>query len=41
MQGHTTDEVAARLGLNPITLRVRITRLRKRLEESGALADWL
>ena len=41
MQGHTTDEVAARLGLNPIALRVRMTRLRKRLEETGVLADWL
>ena len=40
-QGHTTDEVAARLGLNPIALRVRMTRLRKRLEETGVLADWL
>ena len=41
LQGHTTDEVAARLGLNPIALRVRMTRLRKRLEETGVLADWL
>jgi RNA polymerase sigma-70 factor (ECF subfamily) len=41
LQGHSTDEVAARLGLNPIALRVRMTRLRKRLEETGVLADWL
>jgi RNA polymerase sigma-70 factor (ECF subfamily) len=41
LEGHTTDEVAARLGLNPIALRVRMTRLRKRLEETGVLADWL
>jgi RNA polymerase sigma-70 factor (ECF subfamily) len=41
LQGHSTDEVAARLGLNPIALRVRMTRLRKRLEESGILAEWV
>ena len=41
LEGHSTDEMAARLGLNPIALRVRMTRLRKRLEETGVLADWL
>jgi RNA polymerase sigma-70 factor (ECF subfamily) len=41
LEGHSTGEVAARLGLNPIALRVRMTRLRKRLEETGVLADWL
>ena len=41
LEGYSTDEMAARLGLNPIALRVRMTRLRKRLEETGVLADWL
>jgi RNA polymerase sigma-70 factor (ECF subfamily) len=41
LDGYSTDEVAARLGLNPIALRVRMTRLRKRLAEAGVLADWL
>jgi len=41
LQGYTTKEIAARLGINPIALRVRLSRLRKRLEERGALADWV
>ncbi|HJZ56079.1 MAG TPA: sigma factor-like helix-turn-helix DNA-binding protein, partial [Gemmataceae bacterium] len=41
LEGHGTDEIAARLGLNPIALRVRFSRLRKRLEESGVRAEWL
>jgi RNA polymerase sigma factor (sigma-70 family) len=41
LQGHTTAEVADALGLSPIALRVRLTRLRQRLQDSGVLADWL
>lgn len=41
LEGCSTDEMAARLGINPIALRVRLTRLRKRLVESGAMGDWL
>jgi RNA polymerase sigma-70 factor (ECF subfamily) len=41
LEGYATDEAAARLGLNPIALRVRLSRLRKRLEEAGVPADWL
>ena len=32
LQGHSTAEMAAQLQLNPIALRVRLTRLRQRLE---------
>lgn len=35
-QGHSTEEIAAELGLNPVALRVRLSRLRKRLQEGGA-----
>ena len=31
VQGFTTDEIAERLGLHPVALRVRFSRLRKRL----------
>jgi len=40
-QGCTTGEVAEQLGLNPIALRVRLSRLRQRLQECGVLSDWL
>ena len=41
LQGHTTDEIAQRLNLSPVTLRVRMTRLRQRLRAAGVLDDWL
>jgi RNA polymerase sigma-70 factor (ECF subfamily) len=41
LDGHTTAEIAQQLGLNHITLRVRLTRLRERLRSSGVLHDWL
>ena len=41
LEGYSTDEMAERIGISPIALRVRMSRLRKRLEESGILADWL
>jgi RNA polymerase sigma factor (sigma-70 family) len=41
LDGHTTGEIAQQLGLNHITLRVRLTRLRERLRTSGVLHDWL
>lgn len=40
-QGYSTDEVAGAVGLNPIALRVRLTRLRQRLQDSAVLTDWL
>jgi RNA polymerase sigma-70 factor (ECF subfamily) len=39
--GHSPAEIAAELGLNPIALRVRMTRLRRRLKANGILDDWL
>jgi RNA polymerase sigma factor (sigma-70 family) len=41
LDGYTTGEIAQQLGLNHITLRVRLTRLRERLRASGVLHDWL
>jgi RNA polymerase sigma factor (sigma-70 family) len=41
LDGYTTAEIAHQLGLNHITLRVRLTRLRERLRTSGVLHDWL
>jgi RNA polymerase sigma-70 factor (ECF subfamily) len=38
---YTTAEVAAELGLTPVALRVRLSRLRKRLQDKGVLTDWL
>lgn len=41
LEGFTSGEVAERLGLHAVALRVRWTRLRKRLQDSGVVADWL
>lgn len=41
LQGYTSDEVANELGIHAVALRVRWTRLRKRLIEGGVVADWL
>jgi RNA polymerase sigma-70 factor (ECF subfamily) len=41
LHGYSTAEIAQQVGLQPIALRVRLTRLRKRLEASGVLTDWL
>ena len=41
LEGYTSGEVAERLGLHAVALRVRWTRLRKRLQDSGVVADWL
>jgi RNA polymerase sigma factor (sigma-70 family) len=37
----TTAAVAADLGLSPVALRVRLTRLRQRLAAAGVVIDWL
>ena len=39
--GHSTAEVARALGLNADVLRVRLSRLRKRLRDGRLLADWV
>lgn len=41
LQGFTSAEVAAELGMHAVAVRVRWTRLRKRLHESGVTSDWL
>jgi RNA polymerase sigma factor (sigma-70 family) len=41
LQGRSTAEIAQELGLHAIALRVRLTRLRQRLQASGVLTDWL
>jgi RNA polymerase sigma-70 factor (ECF subfamily) len=41
VQGYSTDEIAQDLGLHAIALRVRMTRLRQRLQDNGGLTDWL
>ncbi|MDA1052349.1 MAG: sigma-70 family RNA polymerase sigma factor [Planctomycetota bacterium] len=41
LQGYTSAEVAAELGLHAVAVRVRWTRLRKRLQDSGVVADWM
>ncbi len=39
LDGYTTAEVAEELGIHPVALRVRWTRLRQRLSEAGVLLD--
>jgi RNA polymerase sigma-70 factor (ECF subfamily) len=41
LAGYETAEIAAHLGLSSVALRVRLTRLRQRLQERGVLDDWL
>jgi RNA polymerase sigma-70 factor (ECF subfamily) len=41
LEGYTSGEVAQQLGLHAVALRVRWTRLRKRLQDSGVTLDWL
>jgi RNA polymerase sigma-70 factor (ECF subfamily) len=39
--GYDTSEIAQKLGIHPIALRVRMTRLRQRLRDNGVLSEWL
>jgi RNA polymerase sigma-70 factor (ECF subfamily) len=41
LQGYSTAEMAAELGLSDVALRVRMTRVRQRLRAAGVLDDWL
>jgi RNA polymerase sigma-70 factor (ECF subfamily) len=41
LQGHSTADIAAELGLNPVALRVRMTRFRQRLRDAGQFDDRL
>ncbi len=41
LQGYTTGEVAEKLGIHPVAIRVRWTRLRQRLDAAKVFSDWL
>lgn len=41
LEGHSTAEAARALDADPDVLRVRLSRLRKRLTERGLLAEWI
>jgi RNA polymerase sigma-70 factor (ECF subfamily) len=41
LQGYSTAEVARRLGLDADVLRVRLSRLRRKLREAKVLSEWL
>lgn len=41
MQDYSSDEMARELSLNPVALRVRLSRLRQRLRDGGVVAEWL
>jgi RNA polymerase sigma-70 factor (ECF subfamily) len=41
LQGYSTVEIAEQLGLNSVTLRVRLNRMRQRLRSAGLLEEWL
>jgi RNA polymerase sigma-70 factor (ECF subfamily) len=41
LQGYTTEESAAEMGCAANVLRVRLSRLRKRLQEQGHMTDWI
>lgn len=41
LQGCSTAEVARQLGLDPDILRVRLSRLRRRLREENVLPEWV
>ena len=41
LDGCTTAEIADQLGMNHATVRVRLVRLRARLDSRGVLHEWL
>jgi RNA polymerase sigma-70 factor (ECF subfamily) len=41
LEGLETAEIAAKLGTSDVATRVRLTRLRQRLQAAGVLGDWL
>ena len=41
LAGYDTAEIAAHVGLSGVALRVRLTRLRQRLQQAGVFDDWL
>lgn len=41
LEGYTPAEIADRIGVSRVALRVRLTRLRQRLKDAGVVTDWL
>jgi RNA polymerase sigma factor (sigma-70 family) len=41
LQGYRMEEIAAELGIDPSVLRMRLSRLRKRLRQEKPLIEWL
>ena len=41
LEGFTPSEIADQLGVSRVALRVRLTRLRQRLQATGVVTDWL
>ena len=41
LEGYTPAEIADRIGVSRVALRVRLTRLRQRLQAAGVVTDWL
>jgi RNA polymerase sigma factor (sigma-70 family) len=41
LEGYTPAEIAERIGVSRVALRVRLTRLRQRLQAAGVVTDWL
>jgi RNA polymerase sigma-70 factor (ECF subfamily) len=41
LEGYSPAEMARQMGLHPVAVRVRLTRLRRRLGDSGILDEWL
>jgi RNA polymerase sigma-70 factor (ECF subfamily) len=41
LDGYSTAEIASAVGLNPIALRVRLSRLRRRLKDAGVVEDFV
>jgi RNA polymerase sigma-70 factor (ECF subfamily) len=41
LEGYTPAEIADQIGVSRVALRVRLTRLRQRLQAAGVITDWL
>lgn len=41
LEGYTLAEIAEMIGVTSVALRVRMTRLRQRLQAAGVITDWL
>jgi RNA polymerase sigma-70 factor (ECF subfamily) len=41
LEGYMPSEIADKIGVSRVALRVRLTRLRQRLQAAGAVTDWL